>query len=79
MFSLNCFSLVAIVIVSVFESLIAIGRSGGFCAWKWLMKGADPSMCLQEGCVFGVRVRNLFTCVLRGTRLTNAFCLFFLL
>lgn len=79
MFSLNCFSMVAIVIVAVFMSLMVIGRSGGFCDWKWMKNGANPNMCLHEGCIFCGGERNLFTCVLRGTCLTNCFCLFFLL
>lgn len=71
--------MVAIVVVAVLKSLIAIGRSGGFCDWKWMKNGANPNMGLQEGCMFCERVRNLFTCVLRGTHLTNCFCLFFFL
>lgn len=38
MFSLNCFSVVAIVIAAVLGSLIATGRGGGFWDWKWMEK-----------------------------------------
>lgn len=51
MFSLNCFSMAAIVRVAVLVPLITIGRTGGFCDWKWMKDGANPNMCLHEGCV----------------------------
>lgn len=41
----------AIVRVAVLMPLIVTGRSGGFGDWKWMKDGANPNMCLHEGCV----------------------------
>jgi len=52
MFSLNCFSVVAIVVAAVLGSLIATGGRGGLWDWKWMENGADPNPCLHGGCIF---------------------------
>lgn len=68
MFVLNCFSMVAIVVATVFVSLITIGRSGGFCDWKWMKNGANPNMRVREGCNFlWRREKSVSVCVKGNT------------
>lgn len=59
--------MVAIVIVAVFMSLIAIGRSGGFCDWKWMKNGANPNMCLHKGCIFCGGEKSMYMLIKKNT------------
>lgn len=72
MFPLNCFSMAAIVRAAVFMPLMTIGRSGGFCDWKW-MKPIQICVCMRD--VFCEGERILFTCVL--SRIVLSFFFFF--
>lgn len=59
--------MVAIVVVAVFMSLIAIERSGGFCDWKWMKNGANPNMCLHKGCIFCGGEKSIYVFIKENT------------